>query len=107
MSLSQERGCRFRHRSRTRTFLDGQDFLFLLFGDVFEFVDVVVGEFLDFRQAVLFVVLGNAFVLEHLLEVIVTVAADVTYSGAVIPKNLVNMFSELLPPIFGERWNRN
>ena len=37
----------------------------------------------------------------------IAVTADVTYSRAVILKNLVDVLGELFPAIFGERWNRN
>ena len=48
-------------------FVDRQDLLLFFLRDVLELMDVVVGEFLDFGQAVLFVVLGDGFVFEHLL----------------------------------------
>src|SRR5438034_6491714 len=90
-----------------RTFSDGQNFLFLLLGNVFEFVNVIVGEFLNLGEAMFFVVLGYGFVLEHLLQMIVTVTTDVAYSRAVILKNFVDVFGELLPAIFSEGWNRS
>src|SRR5262245_11382607 len=49
--------------------LNRQDFLFFLFGDFFEFADVIVCEFLNFGKAILLVVFRDRFVLEHFLQV--------------------------------------
>ena len=60
--------------------------------------DVGVGEFLDFVETVAFVVFGNLFVLEHFLEALVGVAANVAHGGAMIFGYLVHLFGELLAP---------
>src|SRR5204863_3802554 len=78
------------------TALHRQDFLFLLLRDFFEFVNVIVGEFLDLGETVFLVVLGNAFVLEHLFQMLVPVAADVADGRAMFFENLIDVLRELL-----------
>src|SRR5262245_29239303 len=89
--------------------LHGQDFLLFLLRDFFQFMDVIVGQLLDFGERVLFVVFGDVFVFEHLFQVLVAVPADIADGGPMLLQDLMYVFGKLFPALFGERrnWDTN
>src|SRR6516165_5599842 len=84
--------------------LNSEYLLFLLLCRVFQFMDVIVGELLDFRETVLLVVFGDGLILQHFLQLLISVTADVADGGPVIFKDGVYVLRVLLAAVFGERW---
>jgi hypothetical protein len=68
-----------------------------------DLADVSVGEFLYFFKAIALVVFRDLFVLQHLLQTLICVATNVSHRGAVVFRDLVNLFRKLLATFFGER----
>src|SRR5688572_17026284 len=87
--------------------LDGQDFLFLLLGHIFEFSDVFIGDLLNLFQGPLFVILRDRLVLQHFFQMIINVATDVADGSAVIFEYFMDVLGKLLTSVLGQRWNWN
>src|ERR1035438_4200796 len=81
--------------------LELQNFFFFGFAHLFHLLDFVVGEFLDFVERALLVVLGNFLVFQRLLDGVVAVATDVAHRRTMLFENPVQRSEERR---VGEEW---
>ena len=85
--------------------LELKNFFFFSLGDLIEFGDLGVGEFLGGVEGLALFVFANDLVFEELLQVFVGIAADVAQSDAALFGDMVELLGEFAAAVFGERWN--
>ena len=73
------------------------------FSDLVDLLDVLVGQLLDLGHGLLLVVLADLVVLQHLLQVVVDVAAHVADGHPALLRVLVRVLDQQLAPLLGER----
>src|SRR5436305_2173439 len=91
--------------TKDQRLLDLHHFFLLRLAHIFHLLDLTIGELLDFIQGAFLVVLGNFLVLHGLFNSIVAIAANVADSRSMFFQHFVQVFHQILAPVFGQWWN--
>ncbi len=70
-------------------------------------LDVLIGQLLNFVEALLLVVLRQAVVLQHLFQAVVGVAPHLAHAVAAVLAQLVHVLRQLLAALLGQRGQRD
>src|SRR5690554_3482598 len=87
--------------------LNGHDLGFFLSDQFVNLADVFVGKFLDVILCATFFVFGNLFVLDHLFETVIGIAANVTHGDLGVLALGANHLGKVAATLFGKGRHRN